>query len=85
MCISFIALNLWPVVLICPAAGALLLLSEGGPNDFYSNGDYWWPDPSKIDGLPYINRDGQVCTGAWKIGKMYYYVQPDFFTMNGVR
>jgi len=27
-------------------------------NDFYSNGDYWWPDPSKIDGLPYIRRDG---------------------------
>ncbi|HZO85903.1 MAG TPA: alginate lyase family protein, partial [Verrucomicrobiae bacterium] len=34
-------------------------LSEGGPNDFYSNGDYWWPDPSKSDGLPYIQRDGQ--------------------------
>src|SRR5512142_2136999 len=34
-------------------------LSEGGPNDFYSNGDYWWPDPSKPDGLPYVQRDGQ--------------------------
>ena len=34
-------------------------LSEGGPNDFYSNGDYWWPDPSKPDGLPYIQRDGE--------------------------
>jgi hypothetical protein len=34
-------------------------LSEGGPNDFYSNGDYWWPDPSKPDGLPYVRRDGQ--------------------------
>jgi hypothetical protein len=34
-------------------------LSEGGPNDFYSNGDYWWPDSSKPDGLPYIQRDGQ--------------------------
>ncbi len=34
-------------------------LSEGGLNDFYSNGDYWWPDPSKPDGLPYIRRDGQ--------------------------
>ena len=33
--------------------------SEGGPNDFYSNGDYWWPDPSKPDGLPYIQRDGE--------------------------
>ena len=34
-------------------------LSAGGPNDFYSNGDYWWPDPSKTNGLPYIQRDGQ--------------------------
>jgi hypothetical protein len=35
-------------------------LSEGGPNDFYSNGDYWWPDPTKPDGLPYIKRDGET-------------------------
>ena len=34
-------------------------LSEGGPHDFYSNGDYWWPDPTKPDGLPYIQRDGE--------------------------
>lgn len=34
-------------------------LSQGGPHDFYSNGDYWWPDPNKPDGLPYIQRDGQ--------------------------
>ncbi|MCX5646113.1 MAG: alginate lyase family protein [Phycisphaerae bacterium] len=34
-------------------------LSEGGPHDFYSNGDYWWPDPNKPDGLPYVQRDGQ--------------------------
>ena len=27
-------------------------LSEGGPHDFYSNGDYWWPDPTKPGGLP---------------------------------
>ena len=33
--------------------------SEGGPNDFYSNGDYWWPDPAKPDGLPYVQRDGE--------------------------
>ena len=35
-------------------------LSEGGPNDFYSNGDYWWPDPKKPNGLPYIKRDGET-------------------------
>lgn len=31
--------------------------SAGGPNDFYSEGDYWWPDPDDPGG-PYIRRDG---------------------------
>lgn len=35
-------------------------LSEGGPHDFYSNGDYWWPNPDTPDGLPYIQRDGET-------------------------
>ena len=33
--------------------------SPGGPNDFYSNADYWWPDPSKAGGRPYVQRDGK--------------------------
>ncbi len=37
--------------------------SSGGPNNFYSNGDYWWPDPSKTNGLPYIQRDGETNPG----------------------
>src|SRR5690242_4159757 len=35
-------------------------LSEGGPNDFYSNGDYWWPNPKTTNGLPYIKHDGET-------------------------
>jgi hypothetical protein len=31
--------------------------SAGGIHDFYSEGDYWWPDPNNPDG-PYIRRDG---------------------------
>jgi hypothetical protein len=31
--------------------------SPGGVHDFYSEGDYWWPDP-KNPGGPYIRRDG---------------------------
>jgi len=31
--------------------------SAGGKNDFYSEGDYWWPNPDDPDG-PYIRRDG---------------------------
>ena len=34
--------------------------AEGSPHDFYSNGDYWWPDPAKPDGLPYVRRDGET-------------------------
>src|SRR5215471_14147035 len=32
--------------------------SPGRPNDFFSEGDYWWPDP-KNPGGPYIRRDGE--------------------------
>ena len=31
--------------------------SAGGKHDFYSEGDYWWPDPKNPD-RPYIQRDG---------------------------
>lgn len=31
--------------------------SAGGPHDYFSEGDYWWPDPNNRDG-PYIQRDG---------------------------
>ncbi len=34
-------------------------LSHGGPNDYYSNADYWWPNPDTTNGLPYVSRDGQ--------------------------
>lgn len=33
--------------------------SAGGKHDFYSEGDYWWPDPKNPDG-PYIQRDGMT-------------------------
>ena len=33
--------------------------SAGGLHDFFSEGDYWWPDPQHPDG-PYIQRDGMT-------------------------
>ncbi len=33
--------------------------SAGGLHDFFSEGDYWWPDPQNPDG-PYIQRDGMT-------------------------
>lgn len=31
--------------------------SAGGRHDFYSEGDYWWPNPKSVDS-PYVQRDG---------------------------
>ena len=33
---------------------------SGDKHDFYSQSRYWWADPSKPDGKPYIRRDGEV-------------------------
>ena len=33
--------------------------SAGGPHDFFSEGDYWWPDPADPGG-PYVQRDGMT-------------------------
>ena len=33
--------------------------STGGRHDFFSEGDYWWPDPANPSG-PYIRRDGET-------------------------
>ena len=40
---------------------------DGGPlppggdaHDYYSYSPYWWPDPAKANGLPYLWRDGQI-------------------------
>ncbi len=31
---------------------------SGNKHDYASYSRYWWPDPEKADGLPYIRRDG---------------------------
>jgi hypothetical protein len=36
--------------------------SAGGPHDFFSEGDYWWPDPENPNG-PYIQKDGMTNPG----------------------
>ena len=55
---------------VIPQAGAVLAepprtiaaipapRSPAGRQDYYSEGDYWWPDPAKPGG-PYIRRDGR--------------------------
>ena len=33
---------------------------SGDKHDYMSVGPYWWPDPAKPNGLPYIRRDGET-------------------------
>lgn len=33
---------------------------SGDKHDYISQGPYWWPDPDRPDGLPYMRRDGEV-------------------------
>jgi len=33
---------------------------SGDKHDYMSMGPYWWPDPEKGDGMPYVRRDGEV-------------------------
>lgn len=42
--------------------------SAGGPHDYFSEGDYWWPDP-KNPGGPYIQRDGMSNPGNFVAGR----------------
>ncbi len=37
-----------------------LVPPSGDKHDYMSIGPYWWPDPQKKDGLPYIRRDGET-------------------------
>lgn len=37
-----------------------LTAASGDKHDYYSFPPYWWPDPSKKDGLPYIRKDGET-------------------------
>ncbi|MGN6642430.1 MAG: alginate lyase family protein, partial [Verrucomicrobiota bacterium] len=44
--------------------------SSGGPHDFFSNADYFWPDPTKSNGLPFISRDGMSYPGVFTAHRM---------------
>lgn len=44
--------------------------SVGTRHDFYSNGDYWWPNPDTADGLPYVRRDGESNPGNFNSHRM---------------
>ncbi|WP_261397162.1 alginate lyase family protein [Leisingera aquaemixtae] len=37
---------------------------SGDLHDYFHPAPYWWPDPKKKDGLPYIKRDGERVPGT---------------------
>ncbi len=43
---------------------------SGDKHDYMSMGRYWWPDPKKVDGLPYIRKDGVVNREIDKLDRM---------------
>jgi hypothetical protein len=57
------------------------LQASKDPHDYFSIGRYFWPDPSKSDGLPWINRDGETNPDAVKasdekkLGEMIHAVE----------
>lgn len=44
--------------------------SAGGPHDFHSEADYWWPDPEAPDG-PFVQRDGFSNPGNFVLHRRY--------------
>jgi hypothetical protein len=48
-------INLKPITVTADVAAR----SKGGIHDFYSEGDYWWPDPKNPNGA-YIRKDGRT-------------------------
>ena len=57
------------------------LQASKDPHDYFSIGRYFWSDPSKPDGLPWINRDGETNPDAVKasdekkLGEMIHAVE----------
>jgi len=49
-----------PIVAVTHTQPNTLQPPSGDPHDYFSLSPYWWPDPSKPDGLPYIRRDGET-------------------------
>ncbi len=76
-----------------------LVPPSGNKHDYISIGRYWWPDPTKPDGLPYIRRDGQsnperkqldrermgdMMDAVAKLALMYYYNDEEKYAQKAV-
>jgi hypothetical protein len=67
---------------------------SGDKHDYMSQGSYWWSDPSRPDGLPYVHRDGEVnpesqqldsarlgsmCSAVNALGLAYFFSDHELF------
>jgi hypothetical protein len=73
-----------------------MVASSGDKHDYMSQGPYWWPDPEKPDGLPYIRRDGeknpeidkftdkqnlqQIISAVDALGMAYFFTEDEKYT-----
>lgn len=74
---------------------------SGDIHDYTSMGPYWWPDPDKDDGLPYIRRDGEInpeyydykdkedlgklMVSLFALAEGYYFIGNEAFASHAVR
>ena len=77
------------------------IAASGDKHDYVSQGPYWWPDPAKADGLPYIRKDGQtnpeyheftdqenlnkMIQAVYKLGLAYYYSGEEKYAAHAAR
>jgi hypothetical protein len=70
-------------------------------HNYVSMGPYWWPDPKKEDGLPYIRKDGQtnpevrdisdktylnrLSTTIELLGLAYFYTEDEKYSSEAIR
>ncbi len=54
---------------IVPVTDKEIIAASGDKHDYISMGPYWWPDPSKPDGLPYMRKDGQRNPEIYKMDR----------------
>ena len=74
---------------------------SGNKHDYMSIAPYFWPDPNKPDGLPYIRKDGQtnpevkdykdkeyqpqLCESVYTLGLAYYFTEEKMYAEHAAK
>ncbi len=77
------------------------IAASGDKHDYFSFGPYWWPDPTKPDGLPNIRDDGKrnpesqlgtdaaafsrTCLAVETLGLAYWFTRDERYAQQGAR